>query len=205
MILGSLLDWFTAENVQNLIEQYRSLGMVTGFLLPFLDSFISVLPMFAFIIANVNAYGILIGFLITWLGSVTGSYIVFLLVRRFGHLKWLRKLRENKQVKKLTVWVENHGFSPVFLFFCFPFTPSSVVTIVAGLSKMNRFQYLLALMAGKLVMIFTMTFIGHDLQALFNNPMRTIFVSLIIFLLWLIGKRIEKRYLDHSIEKQTDA
>jgi len=161
--------------------------------------------MFAFIIANVNAYGILIGFLITWLGSVTGSYIVFLLVRRFGHLKWLRKLRENKQVKKLTVWVENHGFSPVFLFFCFPFTPSSVVTIVAGLSKMNRFQYLLALMAGKLVMIFTMTFIGHDLQALFNNPMRTIFVSLIIFLLWLIGKRIEKRYLDHSIEKQTDA
>ena len=105
MILGSLLDWFTAENVQNLIEQYRSLGIVTGFLLPFLDSFISVLPMFAFIIANVNAYGIFLGFLITWLGSVTGSYIVFLLIRKFGHLKLLKTLRKNKQVKKLTVYM----------------------------------------------------------------------------------------------------
>lgn len=200
MILGSLLDWFTTENIQNLIEQYRSLGIVTGFLLPFLDAFFPFLPLFAFIIANVNAYGVLVGFIISWLGSVTGSYIVFLLIRKYGHLKLLSYLRKNKQVKKLTVWVETHGFSPVFIFFCFPFTPSAAVTIVAGLSRMNNFLYLLALMGGKLVMIFTMAFIGHNIYSLIHNPVRSIFVGIIIFLLWYIGKRIEKRFLNHSIE-----
>lgn len=200
MILGSLMDWFTAENIRNLIEQYRSLGIVTGFLLPFLDAFFPFLPLFAFVIANVNAYGSLVGFLISWFGSVTGSYIVFLLIRKYGHLKLLSYVRKNKQVKKLTVWVETHGFSPVFIFFCFPFTPSAVVTIVAGLSKMNTALYILALMAGKLVMIFTMTFIGQNIYALIHNPIRSIIVGIIIFLLWYIGKRIEKRYLNHSIE-----
>lgn len=48
-------------------------------------------------------------------------------------------------------------------------------------------------MAGKLVMIFTISYIGYDLKALLTQPIRTIIVILIIILLWLVGKAFENR------------
>ena len=49
-----------------------------------------------------------------------------------------------------------------FYFYVFHFTPSAVVNIVAGLSKINIFQYILAVVAGKMVMIFIVSFVGYD-------------------------------------------
>ena len=48
-------------------------------------------------------------------------------------------------------------------------------------------------MAGKLVMICTVSFIGYDLKALLTQPIRTAIVAVVVVLLWLIGKRLELR------------
>ena len=98
-------------------------------------------------------------------------------------------------------WVENHGFSPLFLMLCFPFTPSAIVNIVAGLSKVSLWQYGLAVIGGKMVMIFTISFIGYDIPALIHQPVRTVIVLIIIFILWYVGKRIE-RHLDQKLNKK---
>ena len=58
---------------------------------------------------------------------------------------------------------------------------------------MKKSYYLMTLMAGKLVMIFIISFIGHDLKALLTQPIRTVIVALIIALLWLGGKALENR------------
>ena len=58
---------------------------------------------------------------------------------------------------------------------------------------MKKKYYLITLMAGKFVMIFTISFIGHDLKALLTQPIRTVIVVLIIALLWLVGKAFENR------------
>lgn len=97
-------------------------------------------------------------------------------------------------------WVEKHGFAPLFLLLCFPFTPSAIVNIVAGLSRISIAQYALAVIAGKMVMIFTMSFVGHDIASLITKPTRTAIVILIIAILWYVGKRIEIK-LNTSVEK----
>lgn len=50
-------------------------------------------------------------------------------------------------------WIERKGFAPIFVIFCFPFTPSALINVVAGLSRISVKQFGLALAFGKLVMI----------------------------------------------------
>ncbi|MDE3838158.1 hypothetical protein C0966_02000 [Bacillus methanolicus] len=193
-------EWFTLEKILELIKEYRSFGPLPGILLPMFEAFLPFLPLFVFVMANANAFGLWFGFLFSWIGAVGGALLVFLIVRKYGQQKMLRFLKKHSHVKKLMSWVERHGFGPLFLMLCFPFTPSAIVNIVAGLSKVSIAQYLLAVITGKMVMIFTISFIGYDIRALVQQPIRTAIVMIVIFILWYVGKRIELK-MNMSVEK----
>lgn len=186
-------DWLSAENLLELTRDYRALGPFIGFVLPFLEAFLPFLPLFVFVVANASAYGLWLGFLLSWAGTVVGSYVVFLLVRNFGRARFLRFMTRHERVLKLIHWVETHGFGPLFLLLCFPFTPSALVNVVAGLSDMKKKHYLWTLLAGKFVMILVISFIGYDIRALITKPIRTAIVGIVIVLLWFIGKQIERK------------
>ncbi|MGN1401458.1 MAG: TVP38/TMEM64 family protein [Bacillus sp. (in: firmicutes)] len=188
-----LSNIMTEQNMLELIERYKAFGPIPGILFPMIEAFLPFLPLFVFVIANTNAFGLWFGFLLTWVGSTLGAIFVFLIIRKFGHTKVLAFIKRNKQVKKLTSWLDVHGFAPIFLLLCFPFTPSAVVNIVAGLSEISKIQYILAVATGKLVMIFMISFIGHDIMSLVENPGKTAVVLILIFVLWYVGKRVEAR------------
>lgn len=88
-------------------------------------------------------------------------------------------------------WIERKGFAPIFVLYCFPFTPSALINVVAGLSRISVRQFGLALTLGKLVMIFMLSYIGHDLTSFIHNPVKTIIVIGVVFILWYVGKKIE--------------
>lgn len=196
-----LKEWFTFENIMSLIHEYRSFGPLPGILLPMLEAFLPFLPLFLFVMANANAFGLWFGFLFSWIGACTGAFLVFLLVRKFGQKRILQFLKRHPQVQRLMLWVERHGFGPLFILLCFPFTPSAVVNIVAGLSKISTYQYMLAVMTGKLVMIFTISFVGHDIKSLMTQPLRTAVVGLVIFILWYVGKIVEVK-INKNLDKE---
>ncbi|MEH7097535.1 TVP38/TMEM64 family protein [Neobacillus vireti] len=191
MDFETLKAWFTLEHIMSLIQEYRALGPIPGILLIIVEAFLPFLPLFVFVMANANAFGLWLGFLYSWLGACLGAIIVFLLIRKFGQKRLLSFLPKHPKVRKLMDWVERHGFGPLFLLVCFPFTPSALVNIVAGLSKISLAQYMLAVCIGKMVMIFTISFIGYDLHSLITKPLRTVIVFIVIFILWFVGKRIE--------------
>lgn len=193
-------SWFSLETLTNLTQEYRALGPIIGFLLPFLEAFLPFLPLVVFIVANVSAYGILFGFLLSWAGSVAGAYTVFLVIRKYGRAKVLGFITRHEKIQKLILWVERNGFGPLFLLICFPFTPSALINIVAGLSNMKKSTYLWTITLGKLIMILVVSFIGSDIRALITQPIRTAIVVGIIAILWFVGKAIEKR-----IDKKVDA
>jgi uncharacterized membrane protein YdjX (TVP38/TMEM64 family) len=186
-------DFFTMENIIELTQSYRAFGPLIGFLLPFIEAFLPYLPLFVFVFANATAYGLWIGFLLSWSGSVLGAYAVFLVVRKYGRARFMNFMTKHQKVEKLILWVERNGFGPLFLLLCFPFTPSALVNVVAGLSNISRHYYLLTVMAGKLVMVFMISFVGYDIRALFTQPVRTAIVVVVIILLYVIGKILEKR------------
>lgn len=202
MDFSSFKAFFTEENLMELLEGYRSFGILPGILLPMIEAFLPFLPLIVFVTVNANAFGLGIGFLVSWLGAVIGAMLVFYLVRKFGQKRFMAFVSEHKRVKKLVDWVDRRGFGPLFLILCFPFTPSAVVNIVAGLSKISIYQYGLAVTTGKMVMIFVVSYIGHDIPALIHNPMRTLMVIVLIVILWYVGKRVEI-YINKKVESDT--
>ena len=128
-----------------------------------------------------------------------GAYTVFLVIRKYGRARVLGIITRHEKIQKLILWVERNGFGPLFLLICFPFTPSALVNIVAGLSNMKKNTYLWTVTLGKLIMIFIVSFIGSDIKALITQPIRTTIVVIIIVILWFVGKRVEKR-IDKKVE-----
>ncbi|MFD2760647.1 TVP38/TMEM64 family protein [Lentibacillus juripiscarius] len=205
----SLMDWKLwleqekmDEFILELLNEYESLGPLPGILLPFVEAFLPFLPLVVFVIANAAAYGLWEGFILSWLGACTGSVLVFLVIRRLGDKRIFMAMRRNKRVRQVTNWVERHGFGPLFLLMCFPFSPSSVINVVAGLSKISVQQFILAVLMGKSVMIFSIAFIGSSIFEFAKNPVRTIVVAVCILLFWIFGKYIERRLHRRTIIKE---
>lgn len=189
------------EYILHLLDEYEQLGPLPGILFPFIESFLPFLPLFVFVIANGAAYGLLKGFFYSWIGTSLGSILVFYIIRRLGDKRIFALLRKNKQVQKVTVWLERHGFGPLFLLLCFPFSPSSVINVVAGLSRISRQQFILAVLLGKSVMIFSIAYVGSSIVEFAKNPVRTIIVLISIGLFWLIGKFVEQRLQRKKIQQ----
>jgi uncharacterized membrane protein YdjX (TVP38/TMEM64 family) len=193
------MDWknwqqyFTEENILKLLEQYRDLGFLPGILLPMLESFVPILPLFLFVAGNAAAYGFWLGFIYSWVGVCLGSAIVFLLVRKYGQKRFLNFLNRHTNTTRMLTWVERHGFGMLFLIYCFPFTPSALVNVVGGLSRINIKTFLLALTLGKLVMIAIVSFIGYDFVDVLKSPLKLGLIVFGIFVLWLGGKVVESR------------
>jgi uncharacterized membrane protein YdjX (TVP38/TMEM64 family) len=194
MDIEAIKQWFTLDNVLSMLEQYRSFGVFPGIAATLLESFFPVLPMFVFVMANAAAFGLWKGFLISWIGACLGSILVFCLTRKIGQKRFFHFVSRHRKVRQFMHWIERHGFGPVFLIYCFPFTPSAVVNVVAGLSRMSRQQFILAVLLGKMVMIFTISFIGYDIAALVKRPLRTVAIAVVIAMLWYAGKRVEAKF-----------
>ncbi|PGS05219.1 MULTISPECIES: TVP38/TMEM64 family protein [Bacillus] len=191
MDFQTIKEYFSAENMDQLVASYRALGPLLGIGLPMVEALIPALPLILFVMANAVAFGFWLGFLYSWLGSVLGALIVFSVIRRFGRSRFFSFVNKHPKVRKAMGWIERKGFAPIFILFCFPFTPSALINVVAGLSRISRRQFVLALALGKLVMILILSYIGHDLTSFIHKPVKTIIVIGVIFILWYVGKKIE--------------
>lgn len=195
---NDILNHELFEKVFELLDKYEQLGPLPGIFLPFIEAFLPFLPLFVFVIANSLAYGLLKGFLYSWLGSVLGSMTVFMIIRKLGNKKIFIKIKTQKTVLKVTNWVEHHGFGPLFILLCFPFSPSSVINVVAGISKVNKLQFFLAVILGKSIMIFSIAYIGTSISEFAKNPVRTTIILISITIFWGFGKYLEKKIKNKS-------
>ena len=89
-------EWFTVDNIEQIAAQYRTLGPVIGLFLTFIEAF------FHFTFGRVRCrkcerIWFMVRFLLSWIGSVAGSYAVFLLVRHFGKHPKLRFVTGSKK------------------------------------------------------------------------------------------------------------
>ncbi|ARI78073.1 TVP38/TMEM64 family protein [Halobacillus mangrovi] len=181
------------EYIINQLEKLESFGPLPGILFPMLEAFLPLLPLVAFVLANSVVYGLFKGFLYSWIGAVVGAIIVFLVIRSLGDKKFFRFITKHRQVQRVITWVEEHGFGPLFILMCFPFSPSSIINVVSGLSKVSKQQFILAVLLGKSVMIFTIAYVGSSIASFAQNPVKAIVVGICILLFWILGKYIERR------------
>ena len=195
MDLWKWLSKLELEDIKEILNQYEALGPLPGILVPMIEAFLPFLPLVLIVVANAEAYGLFYGFLLSWIGVVSGSTCVFLIIRLFGRRFRGFLERKIKKSAKFMAWIERKGFTPIFVLACFPFTPSSIVNIVAGLSRLPIHTFLIATTLGKGVMIFLVSFAGYDVMDLFRMPWKLGLIIVIFTAMWWIGRQVESKYM----------
>lgn len=190
----------STEQVNEWFNAFGNMGDLVGFLLPFIEAFIPILPLIVFVIVNVNAYGFVIGMILAWLGTVLGSFIMFLIFRRLSNSKYMKRLKQRKSAERLIKYIDEHGVIPIFILFCFPFTPSALVNLIASVTNIKSVHYFWVLALSKLVMISLVGWLGKDISTLFTNPLRITIVVIVVIIVWFIGRKVEKHFMHSSKE-----
>ncbi|MFC0015930.1 MULTISPECIES: TVP38/TMEM64 family protein [Allobacillus] len=186
-------DTVIGHMIIRILELYGSFGPVPGILLPFIEAFLPFLPIIVFILANSIVYGLFFGFIFSWIGAVLGATLLFIVLRKMEQFEWIQKIKAQKQVRKITAFFDRRGFGPLFLLLCFPFSPSALINVVAAFSRISIQQFVLALILGKAVMIFSVSYVGSSITSFATNPTKAIIIGICIVIVWAIGKFIEAR------------
>lgn len=189
----------TPEGIELLFDRFSQFGILLGLFLVVLESFLPILPLIAIVILNTNSYGLLVGFLISYAGSVTGSYSVFLIARYLFRNRATKYINKHKRLYKMRDFIDTRGFSFLFILLSLPFTPSSVVNIITAMSNVSRYVYLYILLASKFVMILSISVIGYDITGFLKSPVRIILSVAFLVLLYVLSK-IYQRYIDKKME-----
>lgn len=182
------------DDIQKLLHRYSELGPLPGIAFPLVEAFLPFLPLVVFVVANASAYGLWLGFLYSWIGVSIGALLVFAVARKLSYRYGDRLRKRFPKAQRFFEFVERKGFTPIFLLSCFPFSPSIIVNVSAGMSKIKLHTFLVAVLLGKAVMIFMLSFLGHDLNAMIENPWRIVMAIAILVLLWLAGRKLEARF-----------
>ena len=185
------------NNINNYLDIFLAnlgiWGPILGSLLIVVESILPILPLFVFITLNFLKFGPIIGFLISWICTVIGCYLSFLMFRN-GIQTWFEKRLRNKEgVDKIMKVVDKAKFENIVVLLAIPFTPAFAVNIAAGLSKMNKKKYLLALLIGKIFLVFFWGFVGTSLVDSIKHPMSLIKIFVIMIVAYIVSRMFSKK------------
>lgn len=186
------LDGFF-ELSENIIRYIETWGPVAAIFFPVLEAFFPILPLVGFVVINVTVYGFFFGYLYSWIGNCLGSFLLFLLLRKVGGRKLELKIRESKYGHTLEK-IKKKKLNVLFILYCFPFSPSFLISGTAALTNMRTKEFLAILLPSKFVMMLSLAFIGQNVSSFFKNPIKSIFYIIFIVLLNLIIKYLFEKY-----------
>lgn len=191
MSLSQLEEWFDA---------FRQFGYIPGFIMLYLRAIVPVLPLTLYVVLLIHAYGLFPGIIISWLGIVSGTFTVFLICKKFVNTIRMKKLKSRKSVQRLISFIDRQGLIPLFILLCFPFTPNTLINIIASLSHIKIKYYFLVLVISKLISITILGVMGKEIFTIFTNPLRALILIVLLVVLWFISKKVEKYFMGSTKE-----
>ena len=171
-------------------------GIFFGFFLVFIECFIPMLPLSVFVTLNVNAFGFLIGILLSWLATVLGSYLCYLIFL-YVDQKLLMKYQNKKVIMKLNkgvVKIRKITLSQLVLVITLPFTPSFLVNVLAGISRVSKEKFLIALLIGKMFAIIFWGYIGRKLIMGLDDIKAIIYIVITLFIAYVLSKIVSHKF-----------
>ena len=189
--LSQLEEWFDA---------FRQFGYIPGFIMLYLRAIVPVLPLTLYVVLLIHAYGLFPGIIISWLGIVSGTFTVFLICKKLVNTIRMKKLKSRKSVQRLISFIDRQGLIPLFILLCFPFTPNTLINIIASLSHIKIKYYFFVLVISKLISITILGVMGKEIFTIFTNPLRALIMIVLLVVLWFISKKVEKYFMGSTKE-----
>lgn len=169
-------------------------GILFGMLLIMIESFIPALPLSVFIALNTHTFGLLPGILMSWVSTCIGcyiSYLIFYYVSNNIIYKYLSKKTRDK-IDKAVDKFQNISLANLTVIITLPFTPAFLINILAGVSRMSKKKYIVALLIGKIFMVSFWGYIGKSFVESMTDISAIIVMSIMIIIAYALSKLIGK-------------
>lgn len=173
-----------------MFDSIQGFKWLIAILMPVIEAFFPPIPLAVFVTINVMAFGFWTGFLLSWIGTVLGSALLFLFLRKINN-RWIKKLISgHERAESIINWIKKKGFKPVLILMFFPFTPSFLITAVAVLVGIKFRNFVILLIIGKLIMVMALNSIGYGISSIAEKPLTSGVILLVALLGMFIAKRI---------------
>lgn len=191
------------ENMKELIDAFvsnstnilTSIGPIGGVFLIILESIFPMLPLSVFITLNMISFGSFFGFIISWLSTIVGCMLSFTLFRYFFQKKLYRFIKKKEQDKFANIMnaISNINFSNLVILIAIPFSPAFLINIAVGLSKIKIEKFFLAVIIGKMVMVYFWGYIGTTLLESLTDITVLFKIGGLLVIAFFISKIIENK------------
>ena len=186
-ILGTVDFWV------DLIGRFRLLGPFAPILLSFIEAVFPPLPLVAIVTLNVAAYGLIRGFIYSWLGTSLGCTFVFFVVRTLFRRLLIRLSSRFAAIAKARSIAVKINRPTLFMLLILPFTPLSLVNLGFSLSDYSKRRYLPMLYSGLVIRIFTFSVIGKSTASALRQPCFLILSVILLVATYVISKKVTRR------------
>lgn len=165
----------------------KSKGKLAIFIIYLLQIFQVVVAFIPSDLINLTAGYILgapLGFIISYLGLISGTILAFFIARIFGKkivLKFVKKDTLDKISKRVN---SSLSIPNIFILSIIPFMPRDVLVYALGLTDINPKKFLIPYSISRIPLVFLLTFTGNTLYKNDDFIFYFFIISLIILILY---------------------
>ena len=189
--LARIRSMLSLESLSLLADYFRSLGVwapIISIALMIAQGILAPLPSFVITAANGLAFGIPLGFLISWTGGMAAAIVMFWLARLLGAGFVERVTKQNHLLHQANRYSGKNGFFLIFIARLIPIVSFDFISFLAGLSQISFRSFFVATALGQIPGTILYTIVGHDVANLDEYQTRFLWTSIIIVLIIITGK-----------------
>lgn len=183
------------DSLVKLITLYlQQFGIPFGIFIIILESIIPALPLGVFIAFNTIAFGNLVGFIISYIGTVLGCLISFYICRKFLSKFISKKAKKHDRLNRVIKSVKKTKFTNLVLLTALPFTPAFLINIACGITKMNFKKFFCSILISKTMVIYFWGFIGKSLLESITDVVTLLRIVVLMAMAFILSKIVNKKF-----------
>lgn len=176
--------------VREFIEKFGIYAMLVSVGLMIFQSLMAPLPAFLITFANANLFGWWQGAILSWVSSMIGAALCFIIARILGR-DLVVKLTSKTGLEKVDNFFERYGKHSILIARLLPFISFDIISYGAGLTSMGFLSFFIATGLGQLPATIIYSYVGGMLT---GGAQIFVTALMILFALMILGILIKKIY-----------
>ena len=177
--------------IQIVTDYFIKFGPLGGLLIIIINSIYPIaVPLGVYMAFNVHAFGLLLGIIISYIGTIIGCILSFLLFKKFDSK--FKKFNEREKVKKIKSKMNNITIPSLATITALPFFPAYLINIAAGLSRVDNKKFIIGICFGKIPLVLFWCLVGKSFMDSLSDYKTILIIIGMLILTYVISKVLTK-------------
>lgn len=179
--------------VEKSIDMLEKFGFVSGFFLIVLESIVPVLPLGLFVAFNFSAYGMVPGFVLSYLSTIVGCILAYYLSDKLFGMYVKKKMDELVQFKKIVLMLKKIELPKLVLIMALPFSPAFLINIAAGIIKLDIKKFVASLFIAKVSIVYFWGLVGKSFIDSIGDFRTMVIICVSLIVSYILSKVVSKK------------